>query len=72
MRYEYNMRDLENYTYCGGPKEYDYPTYQEFTSTTYQTDIMAWSKATSKEMFEHRDCWVVITNLNLFDLIIHR
>lgn len=52
LRNEYHLRDLANYTTCGSPKTYDYPTLASFTSTSYQPDQMLWKNAITTAVYE--------------------
>lgn len=53
LRNEYHLRDLANYTYCGGPKIYNYPSLASFESNSYpQPSISLWSGLTANEVFE--------------------
>ena len=45
LRNEYHIRDLAHYKYCGAPQDYDYPTLDSFTSTSYQPDASLWKNA---------------------------
>ena len=52
LRNEYHIRDLANYSYCGGPSTYEYPTLASFTSTAYQPNQVAWAGATSTTVYD--------------------
>lgn len=52
LRNEYHIRDLANYTYCGGPKVYDYPTLASFTSNSYQPNQLLWQNALTTPLYE--------------------
>ena len=52
LRNEYHMRDLANYTYCGSPKVYDYPTLASFTSNSYQPNQLLWQNALTTPLYE--------------------
>lgn len=55
LRNEYHMRDLANYTYCGGPKIFNYPSLASFESNSYPTpSISQWSGLTSDVVLEKR------------------
>jgi hypothetical protein len=52
MRNEYHLRDLANFTYCGGPKIYVYPTLQSFQDQAYTASLSLWSAATTEAVYE--------------------
>ncbi len=53
LRNEYHMRDLANYSYCGGPKTYNYPPLASFTSNSYPSpSISLWSGLSTTPVYE--------------------
>jgi hypothetical protein len=52
MRGEYHMRDLANYSTCGGPSVYDYPTLSELTSNGFDMSATRWGSPATSEVFE--------------------
>jgi hypothetical protein len=53
LRNEYHMRDLANYSYCGGPSEYVWPALSDFTGTaSAYAELLNYTSATTTAVYD--------------------